>query len=73
MGISCCSSSPPMKERKDKKMKNILIGVVSLLVGFFGGIYFEHQASQGDVEEMVQITQEACDMRLKTLKFTCKK
>lgn len=54
-------------------MKNILIGVVSLAVGFFGGIYFEHQASQGDVEEMVQITQEAYDMRLKTLKFTCKK
>ena len=54
-------------------MKNILIGVISLIVGFFAGVYCEYQASQGDVEEMVQITQEACDMRIKTIKFACKR
>lgn len=49
------------------------------LVAMFGAICFisgaimEHKRNSVDYEFMSRISQEACDMRIKTLKATCKK
>ena len=52
-------------------MKYILM-VVLVVFGFFFGIWFERSASWHDQEEFMQIAQEECDMRIKTLKYTCR-
>lgn len=55
-------------------MKKVAWGLfIGLLLGGISGIWFERSAAWHDQEEWMQIAQEACDMRLKTLKFTCKK
>lgn len=53
--------------------KQIIMALVVAIVSFVLGVYMERSARQGEVEEMVQMTQEACDLRIKTIKFTCKK
>lgn len=53
--------------------KQIIITIAVAIVSFVIGIWFEHSASQQAIDEINQISQEACDMRIKTLKFTCKK
>lgn len=53
--------------------KYLMLGITCSVVAFTAGIYWERSASWHDQEEWMQIAQEACDMRLKTLKFTCKK
>lgn len=53
--------------------KYLIVCFACLCIGFACGIWFERSASWHDQEEWMQIAQEACDMRLKTLKFTCKK
>lgn len=51
----------------------ILIGLTSALVGFVIGLGWEYSANQQSLEEILQVSQEACDMRIKTIKFTCKR
>ena len=53
--------------------KQIIMALVVATVSFVLGVCMERSARQSEAEEMVQIAQEACDMRIKTLKFTCKK
>lgn len=53
--------------------KQIIIALIVAIVSFVLGVYMEHNANKGETEEFMQIAQEACDLRIKTLKFTCKK
>ena len=53
--------------------KYILFVIVLSVISFACGIWFERSAGWHDQEEWMQISQEACDMRIKTLKATCKK
>ena len=55
------------------RTKYTLIFVVGMLIGFFGGLYWEYKAEQYRLDEIEQIAQEACDMRIKTIKYTCKR
>lgn len=52
--------------------KCLIVCFVCSFIGFGCGIWFERSASRHDQEEFMQIAQEACDIRIKTLKFTCK-
>lgn len=67
--------NPPMLTQKDtnKTKKQIITAFIVATVSFVLGVYMERSARQSEVEEMVQITQEACDMRIKTIKYTCKR
>lgn len=49
------------------------IYIVLTLVGFVFGVYAERTTTWHDQEEWMQISKEACDLRIKTLKATCKK
>ena len=64
-----------MLTQKDtnKTKKQIITAFIVATVSFVLGVYMERSARQSEVEEMVQITQEACDMRIKTIKYTCKR
>ena len=53
--------------------KQIIITIVVAVVSFVIGIWFEHSASQQALDEIIQISQEACDARIKTIKYTCKR
>ena len=53
--------------------RQIITAFIVAIVSFVLGVYMERSARQSEVEEMVQITQEACDMRIKTIKFACKR
>ena len=55
------------------KMKKVIVIAILMSASFMGGIFWEHRATISDYSEWQQIAQEACDMRIKTLKFTCKK
>ncbi|MBO7715692.1 MAG: hypothetical protein J6S85_19170 [Methanobrevibacter sp.] len=52
--------------------KYLIVGLICAIISFMCGIWFERSASWHDQEEWMQIAQEACDMRIKTLKATCK-
>ncbi len=54
-----------------KYNKYIAIGLV--LFGFACGIVWERTAQNMTEEEWMQVSQEACDMRIKTIKFACRK
>jgi hypothetical protein len=59
---------------KGRRMKKYLIvGAICSVVCFISGIWFERSAGWHDQEEWMQISQEACDLRIKTLKATYKK
>lgn len=51
----------------------ILIGLTGALVGFVIGLGWEYSANQQALDEIQQVAQEACDMRIKTIKYTCKR
>lgn len=61
------------KETIKSQNKLLLAVLASLVIGFACGIWFERSATWHDQEEWMQIAQEACDIRIKTIKFTCKK
>ena len=52
--------------------KYLIVGAICSAVCFISGIWFERSAGWHDQEEWMQISQEACDLRIKTLKATCK-
>ena len=54
-------------------MKKVIVIAILMSASFMAGIFWEHKAAISDYSEWQQIAQEACDMRIKTLKFTCKK
>jgi hypothetical protein len=54
-------------------MKKVIVIAILMSASFMGGIFWEHRASISDYSEWQQIAQEACDMRIKTLKATCKR
>jgi hypothetical protein len=59
---------------KGRRMKKYLIVcLICSYAGFACGIWFERSTTWHDQEEWMQISQEACDARIKTIKFTCKK
>lgn len=62
---------------KGRRMKKYIcyytVVTVSWAVGFIGGIYWERKAYDATMEEITQVAQEACDARIKTIKFACKK
>lgn len=64
----------PTMEIKMKKATTItiILGMITHAMFFWGGIVFERTASNQAIEEIMQVAQEACDMRIKTLKATCK-
>ena len=53
--------------------KYLIVGFACSYIGFACGVWFERSTTWYDKEEWMQISQEACDMRIKTLKATCKK
>lgn len=54
------------------KVLTIVLGIITHVMFFWGGVIFERTASRQALDEIMEISQEACDMRIKTLKFTCK-
>ena len=53
--------------------REIITGFIGLLVGFVIGLGWEYSANQQSLEEILQVSQEACDLRIKTIKYTCKR
>jgi hypothetical protein len=62
-----------MYNKKRLTMKKAIVIAILMSASFMGGIFWEHRASISDYSEWQQIAQEACDMRIKTLKATCKR
>ena len=58
--------------KKNIQIFTIILGMITHAIFFWGGIVFERTASNQAIEEIMQVAQEACDMRIKTLKATCK-
>ena len=62
---------------KGRRMKKFTIYhlaiIISWAIGFIGGIYWERKAYDATMEEITQVAQEACDARIKTIKFACRK
>lgn len=54
-------------------MKKATVIAIMMSASFMGGIFWEHKATISDYSEWQQIVQEACDLRIKTLKATCKR
>ena len=54
-------------------MKTIIAAFVSLFIGFIVGLGWEYTANKQSLDEIQQVAQEACDMRIKTIKFACRK
>jgi len=52
--------------------KHLIVRILLCIASFACGIYWERSASWHDQEEWMQYAQEACDLRIKTLKATCK-
>lgn len=61
------------KETIISRNKLLFAVLASLVIGFGCGIWFERSAAWHDEEEWMQIAQEACDARIKTIKFACRK
>lgn len=59
--------------KKNIQIFTIIIGIITHVMFFWGGVFFERTASKQGLEEIMQISQEACDMRIKTIKYTCKR
>lgn len=53
-------------------MKQIFIIVISLIVGFFVGFYAEYRYSQRTIDDILEVSHEACQAQLKTMRFACK-
>lgn len=51
----------------------IFVIVCVMCVGFVGGIVWERTANNVALNDIEQIAQEACDVRIKIIKETCKK
>lgn len=54
-------------------MKTTIAAFVGLFIGFIVGLGWEYTANQQSLDEIQQAAQESCDMRIKTIKFTCKR
>ena len=54
-------------------MKTIIAAFAGLFIGFIVGLGWEYTANQQALDEIQQVAQEACDMRIKTIKFACKR
>lgn len=68
---------PPLKEKwrylMNWKHIHIAVFIICTIGSYIAGLYTERTLSQKSIDEIVQIAQEACDMRIKTIKFTCKR
>lgn len=55
------------------KYMQIILYSVSIIGSYIAGLHTERPLSQQSLDEIIQIAQEACDMRIKTIKYTCKR
>ena len=53
-------------------MKKIILAVVLMSISFVCGIVWEYTAHIQEINEIEQVAQESCDVRIKTIKETCK-
>lgn len=55
------------------KYTQIILYSVSIIGSYIAGLHAERTLSQKSLDEIIQIAQEACDARIKTIKFACRK
>ena len=55
------------------KYTQIILFTLSIIGSYIAGLYKERTLSQQSLDEIIQIAQEACDARIKTIKYTCKR
>lgn len=53
-------------------MKNIILVVILLVISFIAGVHSERYETQQTIDDIEQVALEACDVRIKIIKQTCK-
>lgn len=53
-------------------MKTFII-FCTLCIGFVGGIVWEKTTTNISIDDIEQVAKDACDVRIKVIKETCKK
>lgn len=55
------------------KRYNAVIAVVLVIIGFVCGVIAERNATNEMIDDIEQVAKEACDVRIKMIRETCKK
>ena len=54
-------------------MKSTILAISMLGIGFIGGFLWEYTADRQSLDEIEQVAQESCDVRIKVIRENCKK